>query len=335
MYHGGLLIPHMEVQPVFLGNAWNIGADKSNVPWLDNYLNYIVGSPFMEGLTRAGYDVGTGTTSPGVLNQLALGKQITDRQIQTDLQKLITDGSVQAPDPDRVYVLFVGKGTVVSMSGTTSAKDFYGYHNDFMETNAAGQKTEVFYVVIPYQAGPNLAVFGPNSMRQSTTFVTAHELASTATDPDFKGWYDAALKDVSDLANFSQSRLSDGKGDSYVVANYVGKNLAVFSLTGWTTLPGTTVALSASAPIIASGQEVTFTITVVPMSGTGSISGTIDILNGNEIIGKATLHLVDGVETATFSTKSLGVGVHVLDAVYAGDSDFLGGFSDPLNVQVA
>jgi hypothetical protein len=335
IYYGGSLIPHMEVQPVFLGNAWNSSTDRPNVAWLDNYLNFLVGSQYMEGLTRAGYDVGTGTTSPSVVAPLALGKQITGLQIRADLQKMITNGTVQAPDPDRVYVIFVGKGTLVgARDGENSANTFYAFHTVFGGTNASGQKTNLFVAVIPYQDAPSRVVFGPNTMRDSTTFATAHELAEVATDPDLNGWRYRDGEEVCDLANYAKATLSDGAGDSYVVANYVDQNLKVYSLTGWTNLLATTTTLSASASTITGGHEVTFTITVVPASGTGSISGTIDLLEGNKKIGTVTLQLIDGVETATIRTTLLGAGTHVIDAFFAGDSDYLGGFSDPLKLQV-
>jgi hypothetical protein len=332
-YHNGLLIPHMEVQGVYLGSTWNTPTGASNVASLDNYLSYIVNSPYTKGLTRAGYAVGAGTASPGVVDPLKLGRTLDDSQIQSDLRRLITAGRVQAPDPNRIYVIYVGQGTEVTFQGQNSINNFLGYHYFTSGTNALGHESELFYAVIPYQAPPNATVTG-YATRDSATFVTAHELAETATDPDLNGWKLPAGNEICDLPNYFPAILNDGKGDSYVVAQYVDQNGNLYPLGGWTSLPGTTTTLSATASTIARGQEVTFTITVVPVSGAGLISGTIDLLDGNKKIGTATLQLVDGVETATIRTTLRGLGAHVLDAVFAGDKDYRGGFSDPLNVQV-
>jgi hypothetical protein len=324
LYQNGVLIPHMEVQGVYLGSAWKTSTGAANVAYLDKFLSYLVNSPYTEGLTRAGYPVGTGTASPGVLDPLEIGTVISDSQIETDLQKLITAGRVQAPDPNRIYVIYVGQGTEVTTSFGNSKYGFLGYHLWFSGTNAAGKKTELVYAVIPYKTG------GP--YMQGTTLVTSHELAEAATDPTGNGFMTYG-GEISDRAHGAAMTLNNGHGDSYLVALYVGTNGATLTLNGWTALPGTTTTLGASELTIASSTSDTFTITVAPGSPLHVISGTIELMSDNKIIGLAKLHIVNGVAKATITT-ALNAGTHVLDAVFAGDKDDLGGFSDPITVQV-
>jgi hypothetical protein len=50
--------------------------------------------------------------------------------------------------------------------------------------------------------------------------------------------------------------------------------------------------------------------------------GTVTFYDGTTVLGIGTLHLVCGVEVATFTTSSLSVGTHSITAAYAGSNTF-------------
>jgi hypothetical protein len=81
----------------------------------------------------------------------------------------------------------------------------------------------------------------------------------------------------------------------------------------------TTSAVSSSANPSASGQAVTFTATITPVSpGSGTPTGNVTFDDGSTVLG--TVALTDG--TASFTTSSLAVGTHSIKAVCAGDTNF-------------
>src|SRR5437870_903151 len=60
-YHGGPLLPSVEATALFFGSAWSSTPSLSQqAVTLDNYLQYLVNSPYMDMLTNAGYGVGRG-----------------------------------------------------------------------------------------------------------------------------------------------------------------------------------------------------------------------------------------------------------------------------------
>src|SRR5438132_2182160 len=57
-YHGGPLLSHVEVQPIFYGQYWNSDAGQQQASDLDNFLSYLTNSSYMELLAQ--YRVGRG-----------------------------------------------------------------------------------------------------------------------------------------------------------------------------------------------------------------------------------------------------------------------------------
>ena len=82
---------------------------------------------------------------------------------------------------------------------------------------------------------------------------------------------------------------------------------------------GTTSSVTSSANPSVSGQAVTFTATIAPVSpGSGTPTGEVAFDDGSKVLG--TVSLTNG--TASFTTSSLAVGTHSIKAVYAGDTNF-------------
>lgn len=82
--------------------------------------------------------------------------------------------------------------------------------------------------------------------------------------------------------------------------------------------------LSSSASLVSYGEAVTFTALVTP-TGTGMPTGTVTFMDGNTLVGSATL---EPSGLAIFTTALLSAGSpHSITAVYSGDSAFQGSTS--------
>lgn len=72
------------------------------------------------------------------------------------------------------------------------------------------------------------------------------------------------------------------------------------------------------------GQSVTFTAIVgVDAPGAGAPTGSVWFLDGQTVLGVATLSQVSGRQTAVFTTSALSTGAHAITAQYSGNSSFL------------
>ena len=99
-------------------------------------------------------------------------------------------------------------------------------------------------------------------------------------------------------------------------------------------LPLTTTTLTSSIPNANQYTSITFTAQVSTASG--NPTGTVTFFDGETQLtcptcspNPAPLVTVAGTTTATYTTSSLSVGVHLLTAVYSGDSNFSGSLSFP------
>jgi hypothetical protein len=207
-YHGGALLRHVEVQPVFLGSDWFSAPNSQSAGQLQGFLNYVTNSPYMDMLTAAGYAVGRGSTSPGVTAGYTFDKTryLTDAAIQADLQALVYYRYLPANDANRLYVLFVEPGVAVWAGDHT-----LGYHSAV---------NGMAYAVVPYPGGINFTEASGLTAFANLTAVTSHELAEAVTDPltyfnpytrsyyswfdDSYGYYNNGEGEIGDVVNLSQ-----------------------------------------------------------------------------------------------------------------------------------
>ncbi|MBS0265146.1 MAG: fibronectin type III domain-containing protein [Planctomycetes bacterium] len=272
-YHGGALLASVEAQAVYLGSDWKTNSSlTTQTGQIDTYVSTIVDSPYMDMLKNAGYNVGRGSASAGAIDNVTLSKVtsvgVTDKQIRQELQTLITAGSVQVPDANRLYIVYVEPGVVVRMGTGASNSTFLGYHGAFAGKSAAGAAVDVRYAVIPYPGTPNIS---PQSQGFASAFdeqtaVTSHELAEAVTDPDVNykslGWYDDRYNgEIADL-----TRLTTRMGD-YLVQDVVDKNDKV--ITPVTTVTTTDVGTPNLTATAASSTAVKLTWNAVAGSPTG------------------------------------------------------------------
>lgn len=259
-YHGGALLSNVETQAVYLGSDWATSSSlQTQATSLDQFLAYIVKSPYMDMLTQAGYNVGEGTSTAGVVANTALSNTVTDTQIQTYLQELITSGKVAAPDANRLYVVYVEPGVVVKNGTQSSQNTFLGYHGAFSGKSINGQAIDIHYDVLPYPGSPNPspASQGYSNAFDELTSVTSHELAEAVTDPNVNyktaGWYDDQLNgEIGDLTRLQTSL------NNYVVQDMVNKSDQPISPSTTNPTPNPNPAPNPS-PTVTAPQNVTAT----------------------------------------------------------------------------
>ena len=210
-FHGGAVLPQVEVQGVYYGIGWHDTAANLQgytpyqlTSYLDAELGYLVQSPFMDTLSAAGYGVGRGSDQTGRIYTINLPSDstLTDASIRTNLQEKITDGGLLSPDANRLYVVFVEPNIVVQEAGgalsnsTTPGQAFSGYHGAFAGTDAAGAAAVIHYVVMPTPGGAvnNASAEPGQTTADAISVALSQQLADAVTDPNngysTKGWYD-------------------------------------------------------------------------------------------------------------------------------------------------
>jgi hypothetical protein len=288
-YHGGDLLTNVEAQAVYLGSQWSTNASlAAQAQATDQFLATIVNSPYMDMLTNAGYGVGRGTASAGADDNLTLNGTTTDALIRSDLQAEIDSGAVQAPDANRLYVVYVEPGVSVQLGTASSTNSFLGYHAAFGGTTSTGAPIDIHYAVIPAPGTPNPtpASQGFSSALNEVTTVTSHELAEAVTDPNVNyktlGWYDDQLNgEIADLAEGHDSTIIGANGVTYEVQDVVNQNDQLISPS--TAQPPSNSGLSAPT-LTASAVSPT----VAQLSWT-SVSGAQDyrvfeVVNGQNVL---------------------------------------------------
>lgn len=187
-YHGGPLLEHAYIQPVFYGSEWSLWeAAHEQTAQIDYVLQDMTHSPWWDVLTSE-YGISRPTVLPGqVINGPLNGVGwIDDTLIQKTLK--------QVARPDVVFMVFTEPGVAVSSEkyNINSQKNFTGYH--YTDYNS------LYYAVIPYP-GPVISVDNeillPNKQHidapifDNLTCVASHELSEAVTDPVLlRGWYD-------------------------------------------------------------------------------------------------------------------------------------------------
>ena len=185
-FHGGAVLAHVEAQGVYLGSDWASNATLYNQTGQnEKFLSTIVQSSYMDTMTQAGYNVGRGSASQGTIVNVNLNKNamLTDAQIHGYLQSMISHNQLQTPDANRLYVVDVEPGVVISANNGYSSpsykgksENFLGYHGAFAGTNAAGQAVDIHYAVISYPGALNYLASsqGFNTNFDEMTSVTSH-----------------------------------------------------------------------------------------------------------------------------------------------------------------
>ena len=348
-FHGGALLTSVETQALYLGNTWS--AQSSPAPTttaLDNFLTNITGSAYMTALTRAGYGVGTGTSTAGYIDKanLTAGSTITDAFIQAEINADINKGLLTKPDANKLYVVYVDPNVAVNLGGATSKTSFLGYHGAF----AASIGTTIHYAVITSPGGAaGNAGMGRSAIDQLTS-VTSHELAEAVTDPNVNfgrlGWYDDKLNgEIGDITSNNPNALVRLNG--YLVQEVADQNDNLLAINSTPTPPPPTGTTTTTTRLTAGRvhynrngtASVALTVTVSPASGTVPPDGQVQLIYNGSVLATGTVKVVNGVAQVTFdvtfaSYSNVYWNYYTFSAGYIGSSHFGASSSQPVKVAV-
>jgi hypothetical protein len=318
-YHGGALLKSVEAEAVYLGSDWQTQSSlTAQAAAIDQYVGYVVNSPYMDMLNSAGYNVGRGSATAGATLNLALNKTtgITDASIQSDIEAGIRAGQLAPPDANRLYVVFAEPGVVIKLGSSTSQNSFLGYHGAFAGSTANGTPADIRYAVISYPGSPNPSAGsqGYASVMDDLTSVSSHELAEAVTDPDVNykqlGWYDDQRGgEIGDLTR-QNTRLG-----SYLVQDVVNKNDQTIAPdtsgnsggTGGTSGSGGTGGSGGTSGSTSGGTTTGGTTTLsAPTLAGSALTATTAQLSWNAVSGAAgyRVFLIEGSTTTLLGTVS-------------------------------
>ncbi|MFN2975718.1 Ig-like domain repeat protein [Terriglobus aquaticus] len=175
------------------------------------------------------------------------------------------------------------------------------------------------------KAAPQLTLSGPASAVNVTTSatytvgLTTPGATPTGTLTLYDGTNAIGSQPISAAGTFTFATSSLTVGQHSITVSYNGdlNTQSAVSNAALTTVqlaPSTAVLVTSQSPAIV-GSSITLTATVT--SVTPNVTGSVQIQDGNQILG--SVPLANGV--AVFNTSTLPFGVHTLSAIYSGDAN--------------
>jgi hypothetical protein len=203
VYLNGPLITSVEIFTIFWGTRWQRGPLAEILAQMNQFFDFVLTSSLMDQLSEysvAGHSIGHGKRT-GTMTRTTPepSASVTDQAIQQLLQREISsNGAFPRPSPNTLYFVFLPSGTTVVQGGSSSCKQFCGYHD------AIGDQT--FYAVMPFPDCPGC--LGGVAQFDALTSTTSHELCEAITDPiPGQGWYDDINGEIGDICAWKSKQL--------------------------------------------------------------------------------------------------------------------------------
>jgi Bacterial Ig-like domain (group 3) len=347
-FFGGNVLSHVQAQALFLGREFSSAPVNTETATLDASLKDVTSGPYLQALARAGYNVGPGSATAGAVDNtsLAVGSTISDAFIRARLQADVSSGLLQAPNANTLYVVYVQPDVAVNLGGGqgTTQQGILGYHTAFVGANGAPIRYAV--VVSPGGAAGNSVLPEATTAIDQLTAVTSHELAEAVTDPDVNsnvnngrlGWFDPQRGEIGDVEENNPNAFVRLNGRLVQeVADQNDQLLSIFApppppnglIATTTRLLGRVNSTSPFSP-----PTVTFTAIISPASGAVAPGGRVNLVVNGQVLGSATVQVINGVAEATFTVAFFGRGSFTFDAQYLGSPQFQGSTSNALTVNV-
>jgi hypothetical protein len=207
----------------------------------------------------------------------------------------------------------LGTGTLASGVATLSTSSLPTGVNSITATYAAD----------PFFSGATASL--TQTVRPPTLTVTAENATRVfgTANPAFTVKVAGAVNGDTFTASASTAATQASSAGSYSIIPIVSgldlSNYSVVKVNGTLTVtpakPAITLKSSAGQAFLST--PVSFSAAVSSTAGTPG--GTVAFYDGSSLLGKDTLT----TGTATYSTSSLGLGVHTITAVYSGDTNFV------------
>jgi hypothetical protein len=213
-YHNGPLLTAVKVITIFWGADWATPGRAALITGINNFFDSVLTSSLMDVMAEYsvpgktighGSRIGTKTIASPEPGAVVSGvREVTDAQIQTQLQQWINANTIAAPTANTLYFVYLPVNVVSTMQDSTgvvkSCAQFCGYHSHIPNTST-------FYAVEPFLTCDG-CIFGTNQPLDSLTKVSSHELCEAVTDPAANGWFDGTTGDeIGDICNTSVATL--------------------------------------------------------------------------------------------------------------------------------
>jgi hypothetical protein len=202
-YQGGPIVRCPNIYSSYWGPAWSDGPHSALAGQLNQFLQDLVGSQFMNVLTQYGIS-GTGLYAqasflPGVPSTLTVS------DYQGIIQSCIDAGVFPSPQDPRsstivsILIIFLDENTIINGGGRQlnfpGAPDI-GFHDSFPSSSG----NPVIYAFVAYSADVN---FG--------TVVASHEFAEMITDPLYNAWTpDGGFHEIGDYCEGNNASINVG-----------------------------------------------------------------------------------------------------------------------------
>lgn len=233
IYNGGSVITAPNVYTSFWGKLWSDAAHQAAAQRLNQFVQDLLNSKFMNVLSQYGAGAGAGRSTFGKASFVTnAASQLTDPGIHTILQGNINSGAIPEPPANNAslaLLIFLDEDTEVKDANLgvvmcePSGDTAFGYHNFF--TTAAGNA--FYYGVIPAlddacirnscgSSGCTLQL--SQTQEQRRTQVTSHEFSEMLTDSNPPtGWYDQSdpnSAECGDICNGEADTIPGSAGSS-------------------------------------------------------------------------------------------------------------------------
>jgi hypothetical protein len=197
--HGGRVLKHVDVAPVYLGAYWDTAAGKADRTHNDAALGALVKDPGMTGVWKQ-YGAGSGTTRPSVTLSTLHPQRLTAAQLESLLRQQISAGRLDTSNRERLFTLVLPPGCELVAPGNVSSYQGMGGYHGSITVNGH----EVCYAAIAYSQRGTFVTNGVDFTgrpRDDISIAESHEVTEAVTDPDVQlamrtrdasklGWYD-------------------------------------------------------------------------------------------------------------------------------------------------
>ena len=226
VYNGGAVMTSPVASTSFWGALWSDSAHQAAALRLNQFVQDLLNSNFMNVLSQYGVGSGSGSGSFGQSSFVGNApNQLTDADIQNLIQSNINAGVIAEPpagNTSQGLIIFLDENTGVNDPNLgvvlcePAGDNAFGYHNSF--TTAAGNP--FYYSIIPALddaciqnscgGDPGCSLAPGLTQEQRRTQVTSHEFAEMVTDPvPPTGWYDQSDANSGELGD-----ICNGESDS-------------------------------------------------------------------------------------------------------------------------
>lgn len=206
-YFGGGVLNKPEVTNMYIGDYFNTAQGQKDVQHNDAFMKDYVQNKDTVGIWHQ-YGVDAGTTQashvlPGAIKSNAV---ITQKQIESMLQKAVADGTVK-PGAQSIYNFVLPPGATLKMDdGSSSKQGLGGFHSSIHTPDGK----EVFFSAIAYSKGKNGIDFTNGNAQDNISITESHEITEAVTDPHVQdaiddnndaelGWMDMNNGEVGDI----------------------------------------------------------------------------------------------------------------------------------------